>query len=99
MSDEFTLKNRVKELRERLQMRQVDLASEVGVTRQTVIAIEKGRLKPSVLLGLKIARVLREPVDYVFFLERRPLGQPRAPALARRTDREGSEPSAVWDFS
>ena len=53
-------------------MRQVDLASEVGVTRQTIIAIEKERLNPSIMLCLKVARVLREPVDYVFYLDRAP---------------------------
>ena len=49
-------------------VRQADLARDVGITRQTVIAIEKGRLNPSVVVALKIARVLREPVDYVFYL-------------------------------
>lgn len=70
MSERFRLKNRVRELRGRLNMRQADLAQEVDVTRQTILAIEKGRLNPSVLVSLKIARVLREPVGYVFYLER-----------------------------
>jgi putative transcriptional regulator len=70
MSERFCLKNRVRELRARLNMRQADLAQEVDVTRQTILAIEKGRLNPSVLVSLKIARVLREPVGYVFYLER-----------------------------
>ncbi len=63
------LKNRVRQLRLQLDMRQSDLAREVGVTRQTVLAMEKGRLNPSVAIALKTARVLREPVDYVFYLE------------------------------
>lgn len=70
MNNGFVLKNRVKELRARLNMRQADLAREVDVTRQTILAIEKGRLNPSVLVSLKISRVLREPVGYVFYLER-----------------------------
>lgn len=70
MSERFCLKNRVRELRARLNMRQADLAQEVDVTRQTILAIEKGRLNPSVMVSLKIARVLREPVGYVFYLER-----------------------------
>lgn len=70
MSDDLVLKNRVRELRDRLRMRQSDLAREVSVTRQTILAIEKGRLNPSVVVSLKIARVLREPVGYVFYLER-----------------------------
>jgi len=51
-----------------LGIRQADLAREVGITRQTIIAIEKGRLNPSILICLKVARLLREPVDYVFYL-------------------------------
>lgn len=50
-------------------IRQADLARDVGITRQTIIAIEKGRLNPSVVICLKIARLLREPVDYIFYLE------------------------------
>ncbi len=69
MQEGPVLKNRVKELRARLEMRQADLAREIGVTRQTVLAIEKGRLNPSIHIALRTARVLREPVDYVFFLD------------------------------
>jgi putative transcriptional regulator len=69
MQEGPVLKNRVKELRARLDMRQSDLAKEIGVTRQTVLAIEKGRLNPSIHIALRAARVLREPVDYVFFLD------------------------------
>ncbi|MBI2431698.1 MAG: helix-turn-helix transcriptional regulator [Candidatus Hydrogenedentes bacterium] len=72
MSQEFVLKNRVRELRARLKLRQADLAREVEVTRQTILAIEKGRLNPSVMVSLKIARVLREPVGYIFYLDRSP---------------------------
>ena len=70
MDNGLLLKNRVKELRSRLNMRQSDLAREVDVTRQTILAIEKGRLNPSIMVSLKIARVLREPVGYVFYLDR-----------------------------
>ena len=70
MGNGFKLANRVRELRRRLKLRQADLAAEVDVTRQTIIAIEKGKLNPSIFICLKIARVLREPVDYVFFLDR-----------------------------
>lgn len=70
MENGFILKNRVKELRARLNMRQADLAREVDVTRQTILAIEKGRLNPSIMVSLKIARVLREPVGYIFYLDR-----------------------------
>lgn len=69
MPIESPLRNRVKEVRERLGIKQSDLAREIGITRQTIIAIEKGRLNPSILICLKMARLLREPVDYVFYLE------------------------------
>lgn len=69
MNAPYVLRNRVRELRARLKLRQADLAQEVAVTRQTILAIEKGRLNPSIALSLRIARVLREPVDYVFYLE------------------------------
>jgi putative transcriptional regulator len=70
MKTDYALRNRVKELRARLNLRQADLAREVEVTRQTILAIEKGRLNPSIMLSLRIARVLREPVDYIFYLDR-----------------------------
>jgi len=70
MEDGYILRNRVRELRSRLNLRQADLAREVSVTRQTILAIEKERLNPSVVVSLKIARVLREPVGYVFYLDR-----------------------------
>jgi len=47
---------------------QAALAGAIGVSRQTIIAIEKGRLVPSVLLALKLARFFREPVDAIFFI-------------------------------
>lgn len=67
------LKNRVRELRTQARLRQSDLAQAVDVTRQTILAIEKGRLNPSILLGLKIAQVLGEPVGRVFFLDKAPI--------------------------
>ncbi|MGW1885558.1 helix-turn-helix transcriptional regulator [Streptomyces sp. NPDC001970] len=48
------------------EMTQADLADRIGVTRQTVIAIEKGRYSPSLELAFQIARVFRVPLDEVF---------------------------------
>lgn len=48
---------------------QEELAKILGVTRQTIIAIEKGNYTPSVLLALKIARFLKKPVESIFKLE------------------------------
>ncbi|MBI4097235.1 MAG: helix-turn-helix transcriptional regulator [Candidatus Levybacteria bacterium] len=58
--------NRVSELRKEKDVRQEDLAKAVGVSRQTIIAIEKGNYIPSLLLGLKIARFFKRPVEEVF---------------------------------
>lgn len=66
------LKNRVREFRIKARLRQADLAHAVAVTRQTILAIEKGRLNPSMLLGLRIAQVLGEPVGLVFYLDTAP---------------------------
>jgi len=48
---------------------QEQLAKMVGVSRQTIIAIEKGRYTPSVYLALKIAKVLNKKVEEIFQLE------------------------------
>lgn len=69
MEDRQILKNRVRELRTALNLRQADLAHQVDVTRQTILAIEKSRLNPSIRLSLKIARVLGQSVDEIFYLE------------------------------
>lgn len=95
MKDETTLKNRVRELRTRLDMRQSDLAREIGVTRQTILAIEKGRLNPSINIALKTARVLREPVDYVFYLEH--VTEAFQGIEARTGDKPKSAP--IWNLS
>ena len=54
------------ELRKEMEVTQEDLAKAVGVTRQTIIAIEKGNYTPSVLLALKIAKFFKKPVEEVF---------------------------------
>ncbi len=48
------------------EMTQADLADRLGVTRQTVIAIEQGRYSPSLEMAFQIARVFRVPLDEVF---------------------------------
>ncbi len=48
---------------------QQELANRVGVTRQTIIAIEKGSFNPSVKLALKLAVVLEASVETLFELE------------------------------
>jgi putative transcriptional regulator len=48
------------------EMTQEELASKVGVTRQTIIAIEKGKYSPSLELAFKIAHVFKVPLEIVF---------------------------------
>ena len=48
------------------EMTQADLAQRIGVTRQTVIAIEQGRYSPSLEMAFQIARALGVPLDEVF---------------------------------
>ncbi|MBI2443025.1 MAG: helix-turn-helix transcriptional regulator [Candidatus Levybacteria bacterium] len=59
--------NRVNELRKQMDIRQEDLAKAVSVTRQTIIAIEKGNYTPSVALAIKIAQFFKSSVEEVFF--------------------------------
>lgn len=58
--------NRVAFLRQRQGMTQEELANSVAVTRQTIIALEKGNYTPSVLLALKIAKVFKVELEKVF---------------------------------
>ncbi len=48
------------------EMTQAELADRVGVTRQTIIAIEQGRYSPSLEMAFQIAREFRVPIDDVF---------------------------------
>jgi putative transcriptional regulator len=66
-----TIQNKVGALRQERGMTQEELASLVGVTRQTIIALEKGNYVPSVLLALKIARVFKVEVEKMFGIQSR----------------------------
>jgi putative transcriptional regulator len=63
------LGNRLKELRARHDLTQEALAEMVGVSRQSIISIEKGRYSPSVTLALRIARILQVPLEEAFWLD------------------------------
>lgn len=68
MSHKDVVINKVEQYRMRHGMTQEALAEAVGVTRQTIIALEKGNYAPSVMLALKIARHFKVPVDSIFSL-------------------------------
>lgn len=61
-----TVENSIERLRRERGLTQEALADAVGVTRQTVIALEKGNYVPSVLLALRIAHCFRRPVEAIF---------------------------------
>ncbi len=60
------MKNRLEELRKARDMRQEDLAQALGVSRQTVISLEKGKYNPSLALAFKLARVFALPIEEIF---------------------------------
>ena len=62
---DFT-KNRIKELRARDGFTQEDLALKVGVTRQTILAIEVGKYNPSLELAFKISKIFQLPIEEIF---------------------------------
>ncbi|AFS70466.1 MULTISPECIES: helix-turn-helix transcriptional regulator [Exiguobacterium] len=63
------LTNRVKSLRSSNGWTQEQFAQMIGVTRQTIISLEKGSYTPSLLLAMQIARVFERPVESIFYLE------------------------------
>ena len=63
------MRNDVKELRSTAGLSQADLGSALGVSRQTVIAIERGRYDPSLPLAIKIARYFGLSVEEVFHVD------------------------------
>lgn len=63
------MKNNIKQLRKSEGLRQEDMARILGVSRQTIIAIENDKYNPTLELAMKIARLLRLHVEDIFILE------------------------------
>jgi len=61
--------NGIYEIRTASDITQEQLSERVGVSRQTIIAIEKGNYIPSVLLALKLAKFFKRPVEELFNLQ------------------------------
>lgn len=63
------MNNRVKKYRTELNLTQAELSEKLGVSRQTVNAIENGRYNPSTALSLKLGIILNKKVEEIFSLE------------------------------
>jgi putative transcriptional regulator len=61
------MRNRLRDLRAERNWSQADLAARVGVSRQTVNALETGKYDPSLPLAFKLARVFGMPIEAIFF--------------------------------
>ncbi len=60
------MKNRLEQLRKQRAIRQEDLAQALGVSRQTVISLEKGKYNPSLALAFKLARYFNLSIEDIF---------------------------------
>jgi len=63
------MKTRIKEYRARYDLTQEDLARKVGVRRETIVFLEKGKYNPSLQLAHNVARALKAKIDELFIFE------------------------------
>ena len=63
------MKNRIRVERAEMRMTQQQLADAIGVSRQTINAIESGKFVPSTVLALKMAQIFDKPVEDIFMLD------------------------------
>lgn len=63
------MNNRIKELRARHDLTQINLAREVGVRRETIVFLEKGKYNPSLKLAYDISRVFKASIEEVFIFD------------------------------
>jgi len=63
------MRNRLPDIRKSIKVKQCDLAMAIGVTRQTMSAIEKGHWDPSIKLAFKIAKYFDKQIEDVFIFE------------------------------
>lgn len=63
------MKTRIKELRARYNLTQEELAKKVGVRRETILFLEKGKYNPSLRLAHNIAKALKSSIEEVFIFE------------------------------
>jgi putative transcriptional regulator len=65
----MVLKNNLKEFRHKKNLTQDDLGKSVGVSRQTIISIERYRYKPSLELAMKMAKELNVKIEKLFYFD------------------------------
>jgi putative transcriptional regulator len=63
------LQNRIKEFRQKYGITQEEFSDKVGVSRQTIVALEKGKYNPSVILACRIAKIFNSTVEDIFIME------------------------------
>ncbi len=63
------MKTRMKELRSEVNITQEELAKQVGVRRETIIFLEKGKYNPSLRLAYRVAKALNSTIEDVFIFE------------------------------
>jgi putative transcriptional regulator len=63
------VKTRIKELRARYNLTQEDLAKRVGVRRETIVFLEKGKYNPSLKLAYDVAKVLETTIEELFIFD------------------------------
>jgi len=64
------MKTHIKEFRARHDLTQEDLAKKVGVRRETIVFLEKGKYNPSLQLAHDVAKVLKTTIDELFIFEK-----------------------------
>lgn len=64
------MKTRIKEFRARHDMTQEDLANKVGVRRETIVFLEKGKYNPSLQLAHDVAKVLKTTIEELFIFDK-----------------------------
>lgn len=68
MKQQLSIKNSIKEARKKRKVTQNELAEALGVSRQTVVFLEKGDYTPSLLLALKTSNYFHEPIENLFWI-------------------------------
>ena len=69
MNNELSFKNNIKKIRNEKNISQAELASLVGTTRQTIIAVEKGQFNPSAKIALLISIALDKTFEEIFYFD------------------------------